>query len=98
MRADGAVREYADAITPLAVAEGISKSLAKRVVAAKLDGAWWTPPVAAGLLPGTYRAALIDEGRLRERDLPLDLVRRADEIAVVNSVRGWRPAVLRSAP
>jgi threonyl-tRNA synthetase len=38
---DGAVREYADAITPLAVAEGISKSLAKRVVAAKVDGAWW---------------------------------------------------------
>ncbi len=38
---DGAVREYADNITPLAVAESISKSLAKRVVAAKLDGAWW---------------------------------------------------------
>jgi threonyl-tRNA synthetase len=38
---DGASRDYADAITPLAVAEGISKSLAKKVVAAKLDGQWW---------------------------------------------------------
>jgi threonyl-tRNA synthetase len=38
---DGASRDFADAITPLAVAEGISKSLAKKVVAAKLDGQWW---------------------------------------------------------
>ncbi len=38
---DGAVRQYDAGVTPLAVAEGISKSLAKKVVAAKLDGAWW---------------------------------------------------------
>jgi threonyl-tRNA synthetase len=38
---DGAVREYDEGVTPLAVAEGISKSLAKKVVAAKIDGAWW---------------------------------------------------------
>src|SRR5262245_16801243 len=38
---DGAVRSYDDGVTPLAVAEGISKSLAKKVVAAKIDGAWW---------------------------------------------------------
>lgn len=38
---DGAVREYDEHVTPLAVAEGISKSLAKKAVAAKLDGAWW---------------------------------------------------------
>ncbi len=47
---DGAVREYADGVTPLAVAEGISKSLAKKVVAAKIDGAWWdlTRPLEGG--------------------------------------------------
>jgi threonyl-tRNA synthetase len=38
---DGASRSYDDGVTPLAVAEGISKSLAKKVVAAKIDGAWW---------------------------------------------------------
>jgi threonyl-tRNA synthetase len=38
---DGAARSYDDGVTPLAVAEGISKSLAKKVVAAKIDGAWW---------------------------------------------------------
>jgi threonyl-tRNA synthetase len=47
---DGAVRAYDDNITPLAVAEGISKGLAKKVVAAKIDGAWWdlTRPLEAG--------------------------------------------------
>ncbi len=47
---DGAVRSYDDGATPLAVAEGISKSLAKKVVAAKIDGAWWdlTRPLEQG--------------------------------------------------
>lgn len=38
---DGAVRSFDDAITPLAIAEGISKGLAKKAVAARLDGQWW---------------------------------------------------------
>jgi threonyl-tRNA synthetase len=47
---DGAVRSFDDHITPLAIAEGISKGLAKKVVAAKIDGAWWdlTRPLEAG--------------------------------------------------
>jgi threonyl-tRNA synthetase len=47
---DGAERSYDDGTTPLAVAEGISKSLAKKVVAAKVDGAWWdlTRPLEGG--------------------------------------------------
>jgi threonyl-tRNA synthetase len=38
---DGATRQYEDRATPLAVAESISKGLAKKCVAAKVDGAWW---------------------------------------------------------
>ncbi|MGD9966645.1 MAG: threonine--tRNA ligase [Hyphomonadaceae bacterium] len=47
---DGAERSYDDGATPLAVAEGISKSLAKKVVAAKIDGVWWdlTRPLEKG--------------------------------------------------
>jgi threonyl-tRNA synthetase len=47
---DGAERSYDDGVTPLVVAEGISKSLAKKVVAAKVDGAWWdlTRPLEGG--------------------------------------------------
>ncbi len=37
---DGAVKEFADGVTPMAIAEGISKSLAKKSVTAKLDGAY----------------------------------------------------------
>src|SRR5262245_75008 len=47
---DGAERSYDDGVTPLAVADGISKSLAKKIVAAKIDGAWWdlTRPLEKG--------------------------------------------------
>lgn len=63
-------------------------------VAVRSGGEWWTPPVDAGLLAGTERAALLAEGRLRERPLAIDDVRRAEELAVFSSVRGWRRAVL----
>lgn len=47
---DGAVRAYEDSMTPLAIAESISKGLAKKVVAAKIDGALWdlTRPLTSG--------------------------------------------------
>ncbi|GBF56774.1 threonine-tRNA ligase [Candidatus Phycosocius bacilliformis] len=47
---DGAVRPYDLNTTPLAIAEGISKTLAKKVVAAKIDGDWWdlTRPLDRG--------------------------------------------------
>jgi threonyl-tRNA synthetase len=38
---DGAVRDFPDGSTPLAIAESISKGLAKKAVAAKVDGRWW---------------------------------------------------------
>ena len=67
-------------------------------LAVRLDGTWWTPPVAAGCLPGIQRAALVELGQLRERALtPRDLY-HADRIAVLNSLRGWRPAVLTTQP
>ncbi|MEO8423652.1 MAG: aminodeoxychorismate synthase component I [Actinomycetota bacterium] len=63
-------------------------------VAAKLDGRWWTPPLDAGLLAGTERAALLAEGVVEERPIDVDEARRAEELAVFSSVRGWRRAVL----
>ncbi len=67
-------------------------------LAVRIDGNWWTPPVAAGCLPGIQRAALVELGQLHERALtPYDLY-RADRIAVLNSLRGWRPAVLTAQP
>ncbi len=58
------------------------------------SGQWFTPPISSGLLPGTYRAQLLEEGRLRERRITVDELRTASSLALVSSVQGWRPAVL----
>ncbi|MHB9025237.1 MAG: aminodeoxychorismate synthase component I [Armatimonadota bacterium] len=48
-----------------------------------------TPPVSHGLLPGTYRAALLDRGEIQEEVITLDELRHADTAYLINSVRGW---------
>jgi para-aminobenzoate synthetase/4-amino-4-deoxychorismate lyase len=63
-------------------------------VAVLVDGRWWTPPLAAGLLPGIERAEALAAGRVAERPLRVADVRRAASIALLNSVRGWRAASL----
>jgi para-aminobenzoate synthetase/4-amino-4-deoxychorismate lyase len=63
-------------------------------LAARLDGQWWTPPLESGCLPGIERARLVADGVLHERVLrPADL-HRAENLALVNSLRGWRSAML----
>jgi len=56
----------------------------------KLDGRWYTPPLAAGLLPGVMRALLLADPawNARERRLTLDDLRAAQEIVVCNALRG----------
>jgi len=61
-----------------------------------IDGNLYTPPVRAGLLPGTLRAQLLEEGRVVERSIRREDLQAADEIFLINSVKGWRPAVLVS--
>ena len=63
-------------------------------VAVKLAGNWVTPPVESGCLPGIYRRVLLDEGRLTERSVRIDDLQRCDGIALLNSVRLWRDAVI----
>ena len=53
---------------------------------------WVTPPIDAGLLPGAYREVLLRDGRLTERRVTIDELARADDLALVSSVRRWRPA------
>jgi para-aminobenzoate synthetase / 4-amino-4-deoxychorismate lyase len=52
------------------------------------DGRLLTPRLAAGLLPGTLRAALIDDGRAVEARLTIEDVNSAKAIYLGNSVRG----------
>ena len=53
---DGAIRQYANGTNALMIAEGISKSLAKKVVAAKIDGQIWdlSRPIDAKPTPQAF--------------------------------------------
>lgn len=64
-------------------------------LAVQLDGRWWTPPLSSGLLPGVERGRLIETGELTERVILIEELAAAPALAVMNSLRGWRPAKLR---
>ncbi len=53
-----------------------------------------TPALDSGLLPGTFRRHLLEEGRIRERNLRIEDLQDCDSIYLINSVRLWREAVL----
>jgi para-aminobenzoate synthetase / 4-amino-4-deoxychorismate lyase len=63
-------------------------------VVAELGGELVTPPVACGLLAGTYRAWLLEQGKVRERVITLEALKCAEHVFVVNSVRLWREATV----
>ncbi|MGB5532389.1 MAG: chorismate-binding protein [Acidimicrobiia bacterium] len=65
-------------------------------VAVKLGGQWCTPPIDAGCLPGVYRHVLLERGDLIERTIRLSDLERREGIALLNSVRQWRDAVVAS--
>ena len=71
------------------VTEGTTANLV-----AEIDGVRVTPPIASGLLAGTYRAMLLDAGRVTERVLTIDDLRHATALWLVNSVQGERPVEL----
>lgn len=63
-------------------------------IVARIDGELVTPPVASGLLPGTFREELLANGAVKERVLSRRELAAAEEIYLVNSVRKWRRARL----
>jgi para-aminobenzoate synthetase/4-amino-4-deoxychorismate lyase len=63
-------------------------------LAVLLDARWVTPPLDAGLLPGTERAALLAEGTIEEASLRPEDLARAEELRLMNATGPWRRAVL----
>ncbi len=53
-----------------------------------------TPAASSGLLPGTLREELLQQGVLREAILPKEALFQADAIYLINSVRGIMPALV----
>jgi para-aminobenzoate synthetase/4-amino-4-deoxychorismate lyase len=62
-------------------------------LALRIGGRWYTPPLSAGLLPGVFRAHLLRTGRIAERTLHRADLHSAEAIALLNSLRGWIPAI-----
>ncbi|MEM5325529.1 aminodeoxychorismate synthase component I [Paraburkholderia sp. JHI2823] len=62
----------------------------------KLDGKWYTPPLASGVLPGVMRGVVLDDASFgaRERVLTRDDVLEAEALMLTNALRGAVPARL----
>ena len=60
----------------------------------EIDGELVTPPVACGLLPGTYRAWLLEQGKIKEKVIRLEDLSRVSRLYLINSVRKQRLARL----
>jgi para-aminobenzoate synthetase/4-amino-4-deoxychorismate lyase len=67
------------------VTEGVNSNIVMR-----LDGKLFTPAIESGLLPGVFRAELLESGAIEERVLTRRDLERAEEISLINSVRKWR--------
>ena len=62
-----------------------------------IDGQLYTPPISSGLLPGTFRAQLLTEGKIKERVITIAELQSAKEFFLINSVRKWIRVHLRSS-
>ncbi len=63
-------------------------------IAFEKDGILYTPPVDCGLLAGTMRQEMLQNGRLIEKRIRVDEVGNFDAIFLLNSVRGKRNAII----
>jgi len=57
-------------------------------IVADLDGEMVTPPLESGLLPGTFRAWMLDIGLIREQVLSIECLLACPRVFLINSVRG----------
>lgn len=56
-------------------------------VVVEIDGELYTPPIASGLLAGTFRNHLLAKGKIKERVIRVDELPK--EFFLINSVRKW---------
>lgn len=58
-------------------------------IVVELDGKLITPPISSGVLPGTFREKLLDDGEISEQIIYLDDLKNCTNIWLINSVRQW---------
>jgi para-aminobenzoate synthetase/4-amino-4-deoxychorismate lyase len=90
---DAAKRQDADDVILWNADRQVTETTIANIVA-EIGGRKLTPPVECGLLPGTFRAQLLDDRVIEEGVITIDQIREATGLWLVNSVREWRPARL----
>jgi para-aminobenzoate synthetase/4-amino-4-deoxychorismate lyase len=55
----------------------------------EINGRRLTPPVSCGLLPGTFRAHLLETDQVAEAVIPVGRLKQCTAIFRINSVREW---------
>ena len=55
----------------------------------EMDGQLFTPPISCGLLAGTFRAELLETGKIRELAISKNELQHCKNMFLINSVRGW---------
>ena len=63
-------------------------------IVVELNREFLTPPVKCGLLAGTFRADLLEKGKIREEIITMEMLKYSNRIYIINSVQKWREAVL----
>lgn len=58
-------------------------------VVLELDNRFVTPKVESGLLAGTFRESLLEEGKIQEKILTIDDLKKSKNVWFINSVRKW---------
>jgi para-aminobenzoate synthetase/4-amino-4-deoxychorismate lyase len=64
----------------------------------ELDGQFLTPPISCGVLPGTFRAHLVETGQVLERAIPVKRLKDCGQIFRVNSIRTWERVEIERIP
>lgn len=59
----------------------------------EIDGKMITPKLYSGLLPGVFRAFLLDTNAIEEAVVGIDDIKRAKRIFRINSVRKWEECI-----
>ncbi len=65
----------------------VTESCRANIVIEK-DGRILTPPIRSGVLPGTFRALLLEQGTIEEEILHLEDLQLCSRVFLINSVRG----------
>jgi para-aminobenzoate synthetase/4-amino-4-deoxychorismate lyase len=61
----------------------------------EMNGNYYTPPIECGLLPGTYRESLLEQGIIQERIIRIKELADCSRIFLINSVRQKQEAIVQ---